>query len=238
MNKGDASAVAFVALLQKRLKNSKVEVVLAPPFTVLNAMHGELEQGGAIKLAGQNLYWQEAGAFTGEISGKMLKEAGCDYVILGHSERRQLFNEDDASVNKRVHSALAAGLKPIVCVGETLAQRDSGATQAVVEEQLSGSLSGLDATALDRILIAYEPVWAIGTGKNASPDQAQQIHRLIREWLLQRFGSNASTSILYGGSVNPGNSRSILSQDDIDGALVGGASLDIDSFCDIIDSAS
>ena len=210
------------------------EVVLAPPFTALAAVAEEI-QGSGIVLAAQNVHWEDKGAFTGEISTSMLKDADCGMVILGHSERRQYFGETDELVNRKARATLRAGLQPIICIGETLAERESGKHEDTVSQQLAGGLDGLTAEDLLRIIFAYEPVWAIGTGRTASPEIAQEMHGCIRGRLLEKFGKNAETvRILYGGSVKPDNVDALMRQPDIDGALVGGACLEAESFLRII----
>jgi triosephosphate isomerase len=182
------------------------------------------------------VFWEESGAFTGEISTAMLKDVGCRYVIIGHSERRQYFSETDETVNKRLNAALKASLIPIVCIGETLAEREGEKTLAVIEQQLKGGLNGLSVEEMATVVIAYEPVWAIGTGKTATPDQAQEVHRFIRDLIARMFGKEIaeSTRILYGGSVKPDNVDQLMARPDIDGALVGGASLQADAFARIV----
>ncbi|MDM7994147.1 MAG: triose-phosphate isomerase [Acidobacteriota bacterium] len=213
---------------------SQCDIVLAPPFTALAAVSDELK-GSPIVLAAQNVHWEAKGAFTGEVSIPMLQDLGCGMVILGHSERRQFFGETDALVNRRVRAVLDAGLQPIVCIGETLAERESGKHHSVVAQQLAGGLDGLTRQSLLRIILAYEPVWAIGTGRTASPETAQEMHRMIREWLSDKFGEEAKeVRILYGGSVKPDNIDALMLQPDIDGALVGGACLEAESFLRII----
>jgi triosephosphate isomerase len=210
------------------------QVVLAPPFTALAAVAAEI-QGTSLILAAQNAYWESKGAFTGEISVPMLEDIGCGMVIVGHSERRQHFGETDAAVNKRIRAALNSTLQPIVCIGETLKQRESGMHHSVVAQQLAGGLDSLTGTSLLRIIFAYEPVWAIGTGRTASPETAQTMHGFIRNWLSERFGDNAqNVRILYGGSVKPDNIDDLMRQPDIDGALVGGACLEAESFLRIV----
>jgi triosephosphate isomerase len=211
------------------------EVLVAPPFTALDAV-GEAIAGTDIRLSAQNLYWEAKGAFTGEISAAMLREAGCTHVIIGHSERRQLFGETNESVNRRLAAALAAGLTPIVCVGETLQERDADATVEVVERQVIAGLAGTSAADLARSIIAYEPVWAIGTGKTATPQQAQQVHHTIREQVAKVADRPTADRmrILYGGSVKPDNIDSLMAEPDIDGALVGGASLVAEQFIRIV----
>lgn len=207
------------------------EVLLAPPFTALETVLRATKNSG-ILVAAQNLHWEAKGAFTGEVSAAMLKDIGCTHVIVGHSERRQFFGDTDEWVCKKTAAALASGLTPIVCVGETLAQREAGAMQNVIETQVRQGLLGLDAVAIGALVVAYEPVWAIGTGKVATPEQAQEVHALIRQLLAQIAGKEAADScrILYGGSVKADNVDDLMRQPDIDGALVGGASLQVDSF--------
>jgi triosephosphate isomerase len=213
-----------------------VDLVVGPPFTALAACAHECD-GSRVEVAAQNLYPQDTGAFTGEVSAPMLVEAGCAWVIVGHSERRQHFGESDDFVAKKVAAALKAGLQPIVCVGETLAEREAGRTLQVVERQASAFL-GILASSDRAVAIAYEPVWAIGTGKNAGPAEAQEVHAAIRRWLGERSAGLASrTRLLYGGSVKPDNARSLFEAPDVDGALVGGASLDAASFGAIARSA-
>jgi triosephosphate isomerase len=192
-------------------------------------------KGANISVAGQNMYWEESGAYTGEVSPLMLKDIGCTHVIIGHSERRQFFNETDATVNKKVKAALKAGLTPIACVGETLEERESGATMEIVGRQIRDGLEDLSPQEMAKIVIAYEPVWAIGTGKTATPQQAEEVHHQIRSIIAQRADSVAQNiRILYGGSVKPDNVDELMAQPDIDGALVGGASLQADSFVRIV----
>ena len=212
-----------------------VEVVISPPFTALHATSCELK-GKGIGLASQNMHYEPKGAFTGEISAPMLKDAGCTHVIIGHSERRQYFCETDEGVNRKVKAALGAGLTPIMCVGESLAERESGVAFKVIETQLDGGLTGLTPEQAEKIIVAYEPVWAIGTGKTATPEQAQEVHKFIREKLSGAFESDAASKIrvLYGGSVKPDNVKSLMAMEDIDGALVGGACLKADSFSALV----
>jgi len=211
------------------------EIVLCPTFTALESAVNAVK-GSNIKIGAQNLFWEEKGAFTGEIAPGMIKDLGCEYVIIGHSERRQYFGETDATVNKRIFAALKSGLKPIICVGETLAERESDKTFSVIETQIKGGLKDLTKEQMTTAVIAYEPVWAIGTGKTASKEQAQEVHAFIRKLLSDMFGKDtaAATRILYGGSVKPDNMKDLMSQPDIDGGLVGGASLEADSFSKII----
>ena len=210
------------------------EIVIAPPFTALSVVAEEI-RGSRVTLAAQNVHWEDKGAFTGEISTSMLKDAGCGMVILGHSERRQYFGETDDTVNRKVRAVLNAGLQPIICIGETLVERESGKHEEIVSQQLAGGLDGLTEEDILRIILAYEPVWAIGTGRTASPETAQEMHGHIRRWLLKKFGGNAETvRILYGGSVKPDNIDVLMRQPDIDGALVGGACLEAETFLRII----
>jgi triosephosphate isomerase len=222
-------------ILQGVGPETRGEVVLAPPYTALSAVAGELT-GSVVKLAAQDTFWEEKGAFTGAIAPGMLVDAGCTYVIVGHSERRQHFGDTDEAVNRKVKAALAAGLRPILCVGETLAEREVGRTFTVVETQVRHGLAGFPASERERLVIAYEPVWAIGTGKTATPQQAQEVHRLIRDLLPEVLGT-AAIRILYGGSVTPGNAATLMAEPDLDGALVGGASLKAASFLGIIAAA-
>ncbi|MEM8732759.1 MAG: triose-phosphate isomerase [Planctomycetota bacterium] len=233
------SSVGLVHELGDQLAaNANVEVAVCPPNVYLHDVGAAL-RGSDVGLGAQNMHPADSGAFTGEVSGSMLTDLGCAYVILGHSERRQLFGETDASVNEKVGVALNHNLTPIVCVGETLEQRESGVTASVISEQIRGSLAGLDATAGAKIVVAYEPVWAIGTGKTASPEQAEEVHAQIRELLSELFGTEVADTIRiqYGGSVKPDNAKELLGQPNIDGALVGGASLKADSFAAIVAAA-
>jgi len=213
---------------------TEADAVICPPFTAIREASRRIV-GTKLGLGAQNLHWEDKGAFTGEVSGPMLSDAGCRYVIVGHSERRQLFGETDATVAKRIAAALRAGLRPIVCVGETLEQRDAGQTLAVVTSQLEGGLAGLADETVKGLILAYEPVWAIGTGRTATPDQAQEVHAAIRAYLEQRIGKPAAACviILYGGSVKPANAYALFQKRDIDGFLVGGASLEAASMAEI-----
>lgn len=215
-------------------KNFSAKLIVCPPFTSLETAN-ELLKGSGIGLGAQNMYFEESGAFTGEISASMLKSVGCEFVILGHSERRTIFGESDEVINKKVKKALAAGLKPIFCIGETLEERESGVTFDVVKRQVVNGLAGVTEAEMDTVIIAYEPVWAIGTGKVATPEQAQEVHAFIRAELVKLFGTAVAekTIIQYGGSVKPDNAKELLGQPDIDGALVGGACLKADSFVGI-----
>ena len=213
-------------------------VVLIPPFTSLAAVGGAIA-GSDVRLGAQDLYWEDQGAFTGEISGPMLADAGCAYVLVGHSERRQLFGETDETVQRKTRAALKAGLSPIVCVGEVLAERDGGRTLERVDDQLARGLGGISGEDMARVVIAYEPVWAIGTGRTASPGQAEEVHAHIRRRLGESYGIDAASCaiILYGGSVKPANSYPLFQEKDIDGFLVGGASLDAGGFVAIVKEA-
>jgi triosephosphate isomerase len=235
-----AEATAMVNELKHLVAGTTgVEIVVAPVFTALSRV-AEALSGSNVKLSAQDCYWEEEGAFTGEVAPKLLKDAGCSHVIIGHSERRQYFGETDDTVNKKAKAAIAAGLCAIVCVGETLGEREADRTFAVIETQVKGSLAGFSADLLARAIIAYEPVWAIGTGKTASDAQAQEVHAFIRTLVAKQFGQAAADAIriLYGGSVKPDNVKGLMSQPDIDGALVGGASLKADSFAAIANFAA
>jgi triosephosphate isomerase len=216
-----------------------VEIVVAPVFTALSRT-AEALSGSNVRLAAQDCYWEEEGAFTGEVAPKLLVDAGCSHVIIGHSERRQYFGETDETVNKKAKAAIAAGLTAIVCVGETLSEREDDRTFWVIEAQLRGGLDGFSGDQLAKSVIAYEPVWAIGTGKTASDAQAQEVHAFIRSLISKMFGQPVADAIriLYGGSVKPDNVKGLMSQPDIDGALVGGASLKADSFAAIANFAA
>jgi triosephosphate isomerase len=240
MNMTQAEAANFVATFLLELgESTEVEIVLLPPFTAIASVNSALGQAQQVKVGAQNMHWERFGAFTGEVSPAMLRDLFVRYVVLGHSERRTLFGETDEIVNRKVHAAHEATLRPIVCVGETIAQRESGEVEKVLETQLSGSLAGLGAKELIETVIAYEPIWAIGTGKTATADQAQEAHAFIRRTLGQI--SDEATAhkirIQYGGSVKPDNARTLMRQPDIDGALVGGASLDPRSFAQIVHGA-
>ncbi|NCD31858.1 MAG: triose-phosphate isomerase [Spartobacteria bacterium] len=239
MNKTIADAVALIEDLKKVLPAApKADVVVCPVFTALKSV-SDAAKGSAIKVGGQDLYWEKSGAFTGEISWDMLKDAGCDYVIIGHSERRQFFGETDETVNKKTKAALANGLIPIVCVGEMLEDREAGNTEKVVEAQVRGGLVDISAEDMEKIVIAYEPVWAIGTGKVATPQQAQDVHAFTRGILADMFSAEVADKvrIQYGGSMKAENAKELLSQPDIDGGLIGGAALKADSFVAIINAA-
>lgn len=231
-------AEALVAQLKGSADADGVEVVVCPPFTALSAV-GRLLKGSRIGLGAQDLFWEVQGAFTGEVSASMLVDVGCRYVIIGHSERRQHFGETDASVHRKLAAALSHRLIPIVCIGETLTEREQGRTFNVLTQQLAGAFERGDEWDAAQIILAYEPVWAIGTGRNATPEQAQEAHAFIRQWLSKRYGPQASSSmrLQYGGSVNAANAAALLQQPDIDGALVGGASLNADGFSTIVKAA-
>ena len=215
-----------------------VDVAVAPSFTALHAVAKRLEDG-PVMVAAQDCFWEEKGAFTGEVAPSQLADAGCKLVILGHSERRQLFGELDAAVNLKSRAALRAGLTPIICVGETLAERDAGETLGRIQAQLDGALVDMTDAELERIVIAYEPVWAIGTGRNATPAQAQEVHHFIRTRLAMRAPALApKLRILYGGSVKPDNIRALMAEEDVDGGLVGGASLSAESFIRLVKEGS
>lgn len=240
MHKGPGQADRLATELKRLLlDHTGVDVAVAPPFLSIPAVVSRLQHSG-IAVSGQDLHHEVQGAFTGAISGEMLAEAGCRYVIVGHSERRSVFGDTDAIVAAKLGAAFRAGLAPILCVGETLAQRDAGRAHDVVTGQLAQAMAGLSTDQVLMTTIAYEPVWAIGTGRTASPAQAQEMHATIRQWLDDRYPREvpASLRIQYGGSVKPDNAAGLLSQPDIDGALVGGASLTAESFRDIVAAAS
>lgn len=235
MNCTIPEALELVKRLKVMISDVKgLEIVIAPPFTALSPVSHALI-GSNMTLAAQNLFWEGKGAFTGEISAEMILDAGCDYVIIGHSERRQFFAETDDSVNRKVKAALVGGLIPIVCVGETLAERETGETFPVIERQLTNGLNDVKLSNFEDLVIAYEPVWAIGTGRTATPSQAQEVHAYIRGLLKNVLGEAAGDiRVIYGGSVKPENIDDLMIEPDIDGALVGGASLKADSFARIV----
>ncbi len=222
-----------------KLDYEKLEVVLCPPFTALSEVYEVISESD-IQLGAQDAYWQDEGAFTGEISCKMLKDAGCEFVIIGHSERRQFFAETNESVNKKIKAVLNNGLTPIMCIGETLAEREKGETFKVLDDHLLNGLKGISEQDMLNLVIAYEPVWAIGTGKTATPQQAQEAHKYIRGLLKKEYNDDVAKDvrIQYGGSVKPENITELMKQPDIDGALVGGASLQVESFSQIVKKAS
>jgi triosephosphate isomerase len=229
-------AVVFVKELKSAVKDvAGVEIVVGPPFTALHAV-AEAARNSNIGVAAQDVYWEKEGAFTGQISPAMVKETGAEYVIVGHSERRRLFGETDAMVNRKVTAAIGANLTPIVCIGETLEEREAGQTLAVLDRQLKDGLDRVTAEQVAEIVLAYEPVWAIGTGRNATAAQAGESHAHIRKRLRQWFGGDAAEHchVIYGGSVKPDNARELIAEPDVDGALVGGASLEVRSFAAIV----
>jgi len=237
MNMTPSETAAFLDPFLKTFPEAtSVDIVIAPPFVSLAKASESITANPAVALSAQNMSHEASGAFTGETSAAMLKEVGCEYVILGHSERRSLYGEDDIVINKKVHATLAAGLKPILCIGESLEERDGGQLEFVLSQQLEGSLAGISAEQMADIVIAYEPVWAIGTGRTASPEQAQETQAYVRSVLATLFGGDVAgaTRIQYGGSVKPGNAAELIGQPDIDGFLVGGASLDPTSFAEIV----
>lgn len=235
MNKTSAEATDYVRRLSDLIQPRFIDMVIAPPFTALYAARQAMGPTSAFALAGQNLFWEEKGAYTGEISAPMLKEVGCHYVIIGHSERRQWFGDRDQDIKKKVGSALRHELKPILCVGESLADRERGESTAVVTEQLRQDLDGLSKEQIAMIAVAYEPVWAIGTGQAASPVQAVEIHTIVRQTIASHWGHDAGKRmrVLYGGSVTPENAGDFLESPEIDGVLVGGACLDPACFATI-----
>lgn len=235
MYKTNTEAQALVNGLKEKTLPEAVEVVLCPPFTALSTV-AELIKGTAIGLGAQDLFWEDEGAYTGEVSPLMLKELGCSYVIIGHSERRQYFGETDETVNKKVKAALSHGLKPIICVGESLQQREAGETNAFVAGQVEKALDGLAPESIPQVVIAYEPIWAIGTGRSSSASDANEVIGMIRQTIAKKFDANlaAQVRIQYGGSVKPGNIKEFMGQAEIDGALVGGASLKAEDFFGII----
>lgn len=239
MNASSAEAEGLVKELKELVADlSGLDVAVAPPFVYLHkAVY--LLKDSPIRVGAQNCYFESKGAFTGEIAPEMLKDVGCDFVILGHSERRHIFGETDSMVNQKVKKALEAGLDVILCAGELLEEREAGQTEQVVSTQLQGGLQDISPDEMAKITIAYEPVWAIGTGKTATPDQAQEVHAFIRRWLAGHFSADMSKTvrIQYGGSVKPENAKELMNQPDIDGALVGGASLKADSFAAIAKAA-
>ncbi|HEX7797157.1 MAG TPA: triose-phosphate isomerase [Vicinamibacterales bacterium] len=236
MYKTVSEAVVFAKELRADVKDvADVEIVIAPPFTAIHPV-AEALRNSNIGVAAQNMSWEREGAFTGEVCASMLKEAGAEYVILGHSERRRLFGETDAIVNRKLVAAYAAGLWPIMCVGETLEERERNETHAVLDHQLKFGLDGMSGEQIGDLVIAYEPVWAIGTGKTATAAQAQEAHHHIRGRLRQWFGADAAEKchVIYGGSVKPDNIAELMREPDVDGGLVGGASLNVRSFADIV----
>lgn len=236
MTTGEARALVKDILAQTSDVNTgEIDILIAPPYTSL-AIASDTLTSSSIFLAGQNMHWEESGAFTGEISPLMLKDVGCTHVIIGHSERRQYFNETNDTVNKKLHAAFSNGLTPIMCVGESLEQRERGQTFSIIQEELEKGLDGLTSEQVQSMILAYEPIWAIGTGKTAFPEQAEEVHKFIRRWLTSKAGSESGEAvrILYGGSVKPDNIEGLMAKENIDGGLVGGASLKADSFSQIV----
>jgi triosephosphate isomerase len=239
MYKTPSEAVVLAeAVVRKLSAPDGIEAVVCPPFTALETV-GKVVAGSRVGLGAQDVHWEKEGAYTGEVSAEMLRDLGCRYVIVGHSERRQYFGETDERVNKKTLAALAGGLTPIVCVGETFSEREAGHAKEIVAAQVKGALSGLPPKEVQALALAYEPVWAIGTGKTATPSQAEEMHAHIRMTIAGLFGADVATEvrILYGGSVKPENAQELLQRSDIDGALVGGASLQADSFASIVKAA-
>jgi triosephosphate isomerase len=237
MNNADAQKLANqIKIKSTDIKNTKI--ILCPPFTALTVVNDVLK-GSNVELGAQNLTWEKSGAFTGEISAEMIKSTGANYVIIGHSERRQYYGETNETVNKKIFAALEADLGAIVCVGESLEERESGVTEKVIETQITGSLKDLTTDQMANVIIAYEPVWAIGTGKVATPEQAQAVHVQIRSLVEKQFGADVAANVViqYGGSVKADNAEVLLGQADIDGALVGGACLKAETFLPIIQTA-
>lgn len=236
MNKNVTEALELVKDLRFKLEGvTDVEIVVCPPFTAIHPVYQFLK-GSNIKIGAQNCYFEKKGAFTGEVSPSMLKEAGCTHVILGHSERRQIFKETDELINKKIKAVLSESMHPIVCVGETLEEREKNITKDVVKKQITGCLKGFVSGEVLNMIIAYEPVWAIGTGKNATPEQAEEVHKFIRETIAKLLSKETADAvrIQYGGSVKPDNVSILMSEEDIDGALVGGASLEAESFVKLV----
>jgi triosephosphate isomerase (TIM) len=236
MHKTVAEAAQFVDALLPRIAATQHDVVICPSYLALGEVV-ERSRGSAVRVAAQNMHEQGSGAFTGEVSAPMLTELDVDAVVLGHSERREHFGETDEALARKVPAALAAGLEPILCVGESAEARDNGQTQGVLESQLQADLAEVGGAKLAEVVVAYEPIWAIGTGRTASPEQAQEACAFIRDVLRERGGAADRVRILYGGSVKPGNAEDLMAQGDIDGALVGGASLDAEDFAQIVEAA-
>jgi len=239
MYKTIPEAVEMVkALKEASSEQIEAELVVIPPMTALSEVKKAIE-GSQVKLGAQNMYWEDEGAFTGEVSAPMLKDAGCEYAVIGHSERRQYFGETDETVNKKIKAALAHNLIPIMCIGESLDEREKGKTIEKVEDQINAGLEGLGKDEISRLIIAYEPIWAIGTGLTATPSQAEEVHIFIREKLAEKYGNETASCaiILYGGSVKPASTYELLKEKNINGALVGGASLEADSFIQIATEA-
>jgi len=240
MNNDLKESITLVSEIKTSLeKRENIDVILCPPFTSLETASALLKDSH-IKLGAQNMHFEDSGAFTGEISAKMLKSVGCEYVILGHSERRTIFNETDEVINKKIKKALSENLKVIFCIGETLEEREKGITNSILEKQLKNGLQDITSSQMDELIVAYEPVWAIGTGKTASPQQAEEAHNFIRSIISEIFSDfiAESTIIQYGGSVKPDNAKELMGQDNINGALVGGACLKSKSFVEIINAVN
>ncbi|TET76104.1 MAG: triose-phosphate isomerase [Candidatus Cloacimonadota bacterium] len=237
MNKTNNEAIDLARRIVLNTKGiEKIDIVICPPFTALAPVYDAIKDSN-VRPGAQNMYYEDEGAYTGEISGKFLKAMGCEFVIIGHSERRKYFSESDTDVNKKIKKALSFGITPIVCVGETLEEREKGKTADVVKKEIIGALQ--EQTDKEKIIFAYEPIWAIGTGKTAQPEDANKIHNLIRNIIKTDFGMDETVvRVLYGGSVNPSNAEALMSQPDIDGSLVGGASLDVKSFVEIITTSA
>lgn len=237
MNKTNNEAIDLARRIVLNTKGiEKIDIIICPPFTALASVYDAIKDSN-VRPGAQNMYYEDEGAYTGEISGKFLKAMGCEFVIIGHSERRKYFSESDTDVNKKIKKALSFGITPIVCVGETLEEREKGKTADVVKKEIIGALQ--EQTDKEKIIFAYEPIWAIGTGKTAQPEDANKIHNLIRNIIKTDFGMDETVvRVLYGGSVNPSNAEALMSQPDIDGSLVGGASLDAKSFVEIITTSA
>ncbi len=237
MNKTPSEAGELAGKIEKRLGDiTQIDIVICPPYPALSAVYGKINESH-IKLGAQNIFWEREGAYTGEVSTLMLRETGCHYVIIGHSERRIHFGETDAMVNKKLKVAIEWNLVPILCVGEKLEERQRNETEDVVRRQLEGGLDGLSSKDFRRVVVAYEPIWAIGTGKTATPRQANEVHKFIRQFLTNvcSQGTSQQIRILYGGSVKPDNISALIKEEDIDGALVGGASIVFESFAEIVE---
>lgn len=240
MNNDLQQSISLIEELKNKLEKKSIncDVIICPPFTSLSEAKKFVE-GSVIKLGAQNMFYEDSGAYTGEISAQMLKSVGCEYVIIGHSERRTIFGEKDEMINKKIRKALSQRLKPIFCVGETLEEREKDITEKVIKKQIEKGLMDVTPDEILDVIIAYEPVWAIGTGRTATPQQAQEVHQFIRKLLTNMYSKDFANMIIiqYGGSVKPENAKELLSQKDIDGALVGGACLKADSFIGIIEAA-
>ncbi|MFC2085225.1 triose-phosphate isomerase [Bacteroidota bacterium] len=240
MNNNLTESITLLSDILKKFKPSdSIDVIICPPFTFLETANALLKDS-KIKLGAQNVHFEDSGAFTGEISAKMLLSVGCEYVIIGHSERRALFSETNSTINKKIHRSLFSNLKVIFCVGETIEEREKDLTNDVIKKQITEGLKNIQENDFQNIIIAYEPVWAIGTGKTATLQQAQSVHRFIRELIAELYSNTSAQKLIiqYGGSVKPENSRELLKEEDIDGALIGGACLKADSFIEIINSVS